>query len=166
MDIINRFDIDAPAAAAWQLLGEEFGEVSRWADPVASSSLDGPLREGVTRMCTIKAIGPFPAGEVTERLSEFNRQKRVLTYEIKNGRPPFLSLLQNSWSLEGRGETSSVASSTMSYRVKWWALPFAPLIAMMMRRTLKPILAQFRDSVQTRHQGAHDARDAPSLSTN
>jgi hypothetical protein len=31
MDIINTFSIAAPVDTTWQLLGEEFGEVSGWA---------------------------------------------------------------------------------------------------------------------------------------
>ena len=157
MDIINKFDIDAPINAAWQLLGEEFGEVSGWADPVTASSLDGPLGEGVTRTCDIKAIGPIAAGEVTETLSEFSRQKKVLTYVIETGRPPFLTHMQNRWTLEGRDATSSIANSTVSYRLTWWAMPFAPVIAIMLKKTIKPLLAQFRDAVQARYEADPDA---------
>ena len=156
MDIINTFDIDAPVNAAWQLLGEEFGDVS-WADPVIASSLDGPLAQGVTRICNVKAIGPIPAGEVTETLSEFNRQKKVLTYVIETGRPPFLTHMQNRWTLEGRDATSSIANSTLSYRLTWWAMPFAPLISIMLKKAIKPLLAQFRDAVQARYQTDPDA---------
>jgi len=163
MDIINTVDIDAPVSTTWQVLGEEFGEVSGWAEPVVASSLDGPLHQGVTRTCNIKAIGPFPAGEVTEELSEFNRQEKVLTYVIKTGRPPFITQMQNRWILEGRDATSSIASSTLTYRLKWWALPFAPLISMMMKKSIKPIFAQFRDAVQARHQ-ADSGAARPSLS--
>jgi hypothetical protein len=152
MDITNTIDIDAPINTTWQVLGEEFGEVSGWADPVAASSLDGPLGEGVTRTCDIKGIGPIAAGEVTEMLSEFNRQKKVLTYVIETGKPPFLTHMQNRWTLERRDAASSVANSTLNYRLKWWAIPFAPLIAIMMKKALKPVFAQFRDAVQARYQ--------------
>jgi hypothetical protein len=152
MDIINKFDIDAPINTAWQLLGEEFGEVSGWAEPVTTSALDGPLDRGVTRSCKIKAVGPFPAGELTEKLSEFNRKTKVLTYVIKTGAPPFLTHIQNRWSIEGRDANSSIANSTITYRLKWWAMPFAPLFSIMMRTSTKPIFAQFRDAVQARYQ--------------
>jgi hypothetical protein len=160
MDIITKFDIDAPVDTAWQLLGEEFGDVS-WSDLVIASSLDGPLDQGVTRACTIDAVGPFPAGELTEALSEFNREEKVLTYVIKTGGPPFLSHIQNRWILEARDATSSSAHSTITYRLEWWAMPFAPLIAMMMRKTLKPLLAQFRDAVQDRFLADPDAARQP-----
>ena len=163
MDITNKFDIDAPLSTAWQLLGEEFGEVSGWAEPVTASSLDGPLSEGVTRTCNVKAIGPIAAGEVTETLSEFNRQKKVLTYVIETGRPPFLTHMQNRWTLEGRDATSSIANSTLSYRLKWWAVPFAPLIAIMLKNTIKPLLAQYRDAVLARYQ-ADSGAARPALS--
>jgi hypothetical protein len=152
MEIINKININAPVDTAWQILGEEFGEVSRWAGPVTASSLAGPLGEGVMRTCEIKATGPFPAGEVTETLSEFNRQNKTLTYVIDSGGPPFVSHIQNRWILEARDATSSVASSTVTYGLKWWAVPFAPLISMLMRSALKPIFDEFRDAVEARSE--------------
>ena len=128
MDIIKSIDIDAPVNITWQILGEEFGEVSSWAEPVEASSLDGPLDQGVTRTCTIKAVGPFPAGKMTETLSEFNREEKVLTYVVETGGPPFLTHLQNRWVLEPRDATSSILNSTITFRLKWWALPFAGAI--------------------------------------
>jgi hypothetical protein len=160
MDIINNIKINAPVNTAWQVLGEEFGEISGWADPVLASSLDRPLDEGVVRTCDIKATGPFPAGQITETLSEFNRQKKILTYLVKTGGPPFVSDLQNRWILEGRDATSSIANSTISYRLKWWAVPFAPLIAIMMKKATAPIFAQFREAVQARFQADRTTGDA------
>jgi len=151
MNIVNSIEINAPLRAAWQILGEEFGEVSDWPEPVVASSLDGPLDQGVTRICNIKATGPFPAGKITETLSEFNREEKTLTYVVASGRPPFLEHLQNRWVLEARGDAASVAKSTISYRVKWWAVPFAPLVAVMLKRATKPIFTQFQDAVQLRH---------------
>jgi len=159
MDIINTVNIDAPVNTAWQVLGEEFGEVSRWAEPVITSSLDGPLDQGVIRTCNIKGVGPIPAGEITELLSEFNRQKKVLTYVVKTGGPPFISHIQNRWILEGRDATSSIVTSTLTYRLKWWAMPFAPLIAILLKKSIKPIFYQFRDAVQARYQADSDAAD-------
>jgi hypothetical protein len=70
---------------------------------------------------------------------------------IETGRPPFLRHLQNRWVIEGGDATSTIVHSTLSYR-SWWALPLAPFIALLMKKTVKPLLAQFRDAVQTRHQ--------------
>jgi hypothetical protein len=152
MDIINTIKINAPVDSAWQVLGEEFGQISDWAAPVLASSLDRPLDEGVVRTCDIRATGPFPEGRITETLSEFNRQKTTLTYVVKTGGPPFLSHLQNRWVLTANDAITSTASSTVTYQLKWWALPFSPFIAALMKKAIKPTYTQFRDAVQAHYQ--------------
>jgi hypothetical protein len=151
MKIHTTRDIDAPASAVWLVLGEQFGEISQWFDGVVKSELDGELAKGATRVCDIKAVGPFPAGQMTETLSEFDRQKKVLTYVVETGGPPFLAHLQNRWVLEANDARSSIATSTVTYRLKWWAKPFGLLIATAMRKSIKPVFAQFRDAVVARY---------------
>ena len=40
MILENEVHVKVPASQAWQLLGEEFGQIAQWAIPITASSLN------------------------------------------------------------------------------------------------------------------------------
>jgi hypothetical protein len=74
MELRNEIVIDAPAAAAWNALGERFDRIGEWAAPIQSSCAVGEAPPGVgfTRACHIAAVGPVKAGTIKERLTAFD----------------------------------------------------------------------------------------------
>src|SRR5262245_23147190 len=93
-------EIDAPAAAAWAVLGERFGDLGAWAAPIASSSLDGELGVGAIRTCQIATFGPLALGTVRERLIAFDPGRMTLAYESVDGLPAFLTSAVNYLSIQ------------------------------------------------------------------
>ena len=63
--------VRAPAAAAWAVLGERFGQIAEWAAPITASSLEGALGVGAVRTCHIAGFGPVAPGAIRERLIDF-----------------------------------------------------------------------------------------------
>jgi len=59
-------ELAAPAARVWTVLGEEFGEVDKFASGVVKSSMEGPVGVGAVRACQTPAFGqgwdPGPEG--------------------------------------------------------------------------------------------------------
>ncbi len=147
MKITTIIDIDVPAARAWKVAGEQFGQVSEWAGPVLSSHLDSPLAEGAVRTCEIRAVGPFPPGEITETLIEFNRQQRSLAYTVGTGKPPILKHLSNRWTIEETGTTKCRLTSTATVTMAWWALPLLPFVRHGLAKNIRAILGQYKDYV-------------------
>ena len=68
MDIETIIDIDAPADAAWEILGERFGAIADGVDAIEASSLSGPLEQGATRTCTIAGFGGMGPMDLHEEL--------------------------------------------------------------------------------------------------
>jgi hypothetical protein len=65
--------VAVPAGTAGELLGERFGQISGWATPIVTSSLDAEVPSaGVTRTCRFVRFGPFPGGVIQERLTAFD----------------------------------------------------------------------------------------------
>ena len=92
MNITTTVEIDAPAATVWKLLGEGFGDWARWAPGIDSSTLQGPLEEGVLRINEAASLGT-----VTQKLVRFDPDALALAYEMIEGLPPFLTALRNDW---------------------------------------------------------------------
>src|SRR5262249_55754755 len=99
MEIRAKVLINAPAQAAWAVLGDEFGEIGQWAAPIVFSSVDSQPGPGAVRTCQIAGFGPFRVGSVKERLLQFDPVAMTLSYESADGMPSFVSRAINHWSV-------------------------------------------------------------------
>ncbi len=106
VDLRAEVVIDAPAAAAWAVLGERFGQIGEWAAPITSSSVDGELTVGAIRTCQFSGFGPFKPGAIRERLFEFDPRAMTLAYESVEGMPSFVKMARNRWTVEPRSAAS------------------------------------------------------------
>jgi hypothetical protein len=142
MKIHTTIDIDAPASAVWNVLGERFGDVAEWTNAIEASSLDQPLGQGAVRTCDLRAFGPVPAGKITEELTHFDRQTRSLTYVVLSGVPRFMRYVENAWSVEALGEGRSRVTSQATFHLAWWVLPMYPLLRIQLRRGLQSFVRE------------------------
>ena len=108
VDLRAEVVIDAPAAAAWAVLGERFGQIGEWAAPITSSGVDGELTVGAIRTCQFSGFGPFKPGVIRERLIEFDTPSMTLAYESVEGMPSFVKSARNRWTVEPRSAASCV----------------------------------------------------------
>ena len=151
MLIERSIEINTSAAAAWEVLGEQFADVSEWADSIVKSSLDGPLDRGVVRTCHIKAVGPIAAGEIKEKLTHFNRDSRSLTYLVLSGTPNVMDSIENAWTIEDTGNDRCTVTSRITFSMKWWALPLAPLMFIPLGQAVRDFLGQLKRRVEVVH---------------
>lgn len=140
--------IDAPAPAVWQVLGEQFGEVSKWADAIIASSVDRPLGQGAVRTCDLKATGPLPAGQITEELTHFNSGAQSMTYVVRSGVPGFMRHLENAWTVKATDDGRSMVTSEVTLRVAWYMLPMTPVIRNQLGGTLQSFIGQLKKTVE------------------
>lgn len=80
LEIHTKIAVNAPAGAAWGVLGERFGDISEWASATTSSKLAGEVGEGQMRTCHIGGIGGVGPMELHERLVEFDRAWRPTSH--------------------------------------------------------------------------------------
>ncbi|TPV94050.1 MAG: SRPBCC family protein [Myxococcales bacterium FL481] len=120
-------ELNASADQAWQLIGEQFGEIGDWASGLRASSLDRKVAVGAVRTCEINGFGPFPAGTIKEELLEFDPAARKFSYAAKSGMPRMFRSAKNRWSIEALGEDRCRVRSHASVDLHWWALPIAKL---------------------------------------
>ncbi len=160
MKIITELDVNASASRAWQVLGEEFGDVAGWSATLASSSLNGTLEVGAVRTCMGTGFGPFPPGAVTEELTHFDREKRAFTYVGRDGIPSFVRHAENAWSVVDTGGNTCQVRSEATLEVAWWLRPVAFLMPWMMRSDMRKFTEELRHMIEhgTPHPRATDAK--------
>jgi hypothetical protein len=108
MELRAEVIIGAPARRVWAVLGEQFGDISRWAAPIQASSIDGAPTVGACRTCHIAGFGPFKPGVIKERLIAFAPEPMSFAYRAVEGLPGFVGDAVNRWSVEPLDEHRSV----------------------------------------------------------
>ena len=99
MDLRVEVLVNAPARAAWAVLGERFADIGDWAAPITASSLEGALGHGAVRTCHTARFGPVPAGAIKEQLLDFDPDSMSFAYEAIDGMPGFMADAVNRWSV-------------------------------------------------------------------
>jgi len=149
MQYVMQLEIDAPARAAWMVLGEQFGQIARWTSTLDESWLEGDLGPGALRVCqSSQSFGPFPPSKVTERLLDYDPALMELRYEATQGMPAMFREAVNHWRIETVSDTRCRVVSTAQVRLAWWALPLTPLMRIMMKSPMKAFELEVRRAVE------------------
>lgn len=129
MELHQEIHINSPASAAWEVIGQQFGQIGRWAAPIRSSCPvgDQPAGIGSMRACTIADFGPVKAGVIKERIVEFDAKEMRLAYEAVEGLPRFFGQSVNRWSVHAVGESSCVVRIHATVRIHGLAAILEPL---------------------------------------
>ncbi len=131
LNIDTTIDLEASASEAWKVFGEGFGTWDTWSDGIVSSSLNGPVAQGVTRTNDAKGFGMM-----SQELTEYDPDARALTYEIRTGMPAVIRTVRNAWTIEELGENRSRIVGRARFELTWWAIPLTPLLRKKMAGSL------------------------------
>ena len=141
MKLKTTHEIDASADAVWELMGERFADIGEWSDTVVSSSLDGDLGEGAVRTCELKPT-PAASGHIQERITKFDRAGRSVAFDIIDGLPGFMRLVNSAWTIEPMGANKARGVNTLTIKVAWYMVPMLPLIRVQFAKTIKSFIPQ------------------------
>lgn len=142
-------EVEAPAAEAWRVLGDQFGTIGEWASGLRASSLDGAVGVGAVRTCDVADFGPFSAGRITEEVLEFDRRAMRFTYASRSGMPRMVQAAKNRWSIEALGSDRCRVRSHASIDLHWWALPLATWAGWGMRSGADRFVEELRHRIET-----------------
>lgn len=136
MEFDTKIEVSAPAEKAWQVIGEQFGDISDWSATLESSFLKGILGVGATRTCKGKGFGPFPPSTIVEKLTHFDPEKYQFTYEASKGLPAFIKKAKNAWSVETIDKDNCVIHTRAHVILSVWMKPFGWLLPMVLKRDM------------------------------
>jgi len=146
VELHSEIPIDAPAADAWAVLGEAFGDIGTWASAIAASSLDGPLEAGAVRTCDLASFAFMRGGTIQEHLDRFEPDGMRFAYTATDGMPWFIRQATNRWSVTPDGPDRCIVRSHATVDLVGW---FAPLQGLM-RRQLSAGTAAFAEELRHR----------------
>lgn len=144
MDMRHEIVLETSAAAAWQLLGEEFADIATWSASLAASSIVGDLGVGGGRVCEGLGFGPFPPSRITETLTQFDREEMALTYVATEGLPPFVRRAENRWTVEALAPHRCRVHMHATVSLVWWARPVGFLLPNLLARDVGRFVDELR----------------------
>ncbi len=139
MQVTTTKEINAPASAVWDLMGEGFGDISEWLDAVTKSTINGPVETGAVRICELK---PAPGAPDTlhEKLTEFDPKTRRVAYDVVDGLPGFIRKVNASWVFEPAGGERTKVTNVLTMEVAWWMRPMLPMLLRKFQKTIAGII--------------------------
>ncbi len=140
MIVHTAVDLPCSAAEAWALFGEGFGSWADWAPGIESSTLGGPLAQGVVRVNQTASLGT-----VRQELVVFDREGRTLAYEMASNLPPFFSKARNDWTIEEVGPESSRLRGEALFVLAADAEPMRPKLQGKMGMALETFASALRE---------------------
>ena len=103
MQLTRTTMVNASADKVWQILGDDFNNVSNWASAVIDSTAIPDQPEGSGRVCNVKGFG-----QVTESIYHYDDNNRELSFILAGGKVPFfMRKIDNTWGVTPKGENRS-----------------------------------------------------------
>lgn len=146
MDLNVEVVINAPAHAAWAVLGDCWGHIGRWAAPITASFLNGEPCTGAVRTCHIARFGPVAPGLIKERLLAFDPETMSFTYEAIEGMPQFIERAVNRWSVRALDDRRCVVRSHALVELRG----LMALLGFLLRRNFRANGARVLDELRYR----------------
>ena len=107
MNITQQVSINTSADKVWDILGNDFPNITKWAVRMLASAGDkelGPI--GGRQVTTVEY------GNAAETLYKFDSERRELAYSLSGETlPPILSDITTTWRIEPNGENQSVVTN-------------------------------------------------------
>lgn len=149
MELVQEIIINKPIAACWEVLGNQYTEIYKWASPVHHAEGDKkPKLNGAAcdiRGCTVEGMG-----DITEKLIAFDPSTYYLAYEVNSGLPNMMKAAQNSWKL------TAIDATHTKVNMKGAIVPkgimgklMKPLIKLQFDRMTKHLMEEFKYYVET-----------------
>lgn len=146
--------IDAPAAAAWEVLGPQFTEIDRWASFVKTSR---PIERNEVPAGVVAApTAPVPGRETTtkvkivEVITAYSDTNRSLTFQGV-GLPKIITLVKDDQSVRADSETSCTAIFDVTMNFKGPFAIFGPVMKKRMTKQFGGILDDLKVHVEAVH---------------
>lgn len=147
MKIIKQLVIGKPIEEVWDVLGNQFGEIDRWASLIHKSEMSGePTIPGLSH--SIRST-ETTGGPTKQQLTAFNPNKHTIAYKAIAGTPVFFKSVNAEWSLVKKDD--NITGLTLDFEVQFKGLGFLlmPLVKIKLGKVGDELLDDFKFYVET-----------------
>lgn len=145
MKIERELSIAKNIEAAWDVLGNQFADMDKWASFVSKSEMSGDPKE----VGSIRSM-ETTNGHTKQKVTSFDASNHSLSYAGIEGVPFFLENVSASWSLSAIDENSTSLVLNFSADTKGIAgLFLGPVVKMKFGKIAGELLDDFKVFVET-----------------
>ncbi|MEM6455359.1 MAG: SRPBCC family protein [Acidobacteriota bacterium] len=113
--IEQRRVVDASSERAWEVLADQFGDVSAWSSVISHSTLTGrrgTSLKGAVRSCEVPGTPGFK-----EFVVAYDKNAMMLAYQVQEGLPPFVQRALNTWRIQPLSANRAVVSMRLELAI-------------------------------------------------
>ena len=146
MRIVKELSIAKPVEEVWEVLGNQFGEIDKWASIISHSEVSGQAKlAGVNY--SIRST-KTTQGDTQQELTGFNPDKHVISYKSISGTPAIIKQVSAHWSLEKRGENDTHLVLDFIAKMKGLGFILAPIAKIKLGKVGDVLLDDFKYYVE------------------
>lgn len=132
--------------AAWNVLGLDFANASKWASAVNHSEGRGNAFNGSN--CSERGCSTT-MGSIKEKLYAFSNENFTLAYEVAEGMPSMIKSATNTWKLIDVGHNTCKLQITMDIRMGgFFGSLLKPMVKMQMSKMGNHLVEDFAHYVE------------------
>ncbi len=146
MRIIKKLFIDKPVEEVWEVLGNQFGQIDKWASLISHSEVSGPATlPGVDY--SIRST-KTTSGDTQQELTRFDPGNHTIAYKSISGTPPIIKQVKAHWSLEDNGNNDTVLVLDFVAEMRGLAFLLTPIVKMKMGKVGDTLLDDLKYYVE------------------
>ena len=146
MKIIKQLTINKPIEEVWDVLGNQFGEIDKWASLIHQSEMSGEsTMPGLSH--SIRST-ETTGGPTKQELTAFNPDKHTIAYKAIAGAPGFFKSVNAEWSLVKKDENMTGLTLDFDVQFKGLAFLLTPVVKMKLGKVGDELLDDFKFYVE------------------
>ncbi|MEL6560832.1 MAG: SRPBCC family protein [Bacteroidota bacterium] len=152
MEIRQETIINKSIADCWEILGNQYVDIYKWASPVNHAEGDG--KSGLNgAACDIRGCHVSGMGDIKEKLTDFDPENHYLAYEVITGLPAMMKAAKNSWKLSAiNAEQTRLNMAGVIQPKGILGSLLKPVLKMQFDKMTKNIVEEFKHYVETGEQ--------------
>lgn len=149
MELISEIIVNKPIKECWEILGNQYTEIHKWASPVNHAEGDGKTGPNGAS-CDIRGCNVDGMGDIAEKLTAFDPKSYYLSYEIVSGLPSMMKAGRNSWKLTAINDTHTKVNMKGAIEPKGFiGTLMKPMMKMQFGKMTKNLMEEFKHYVET-----------------
>ena len=126
MNIIKKTTINKPVEEVWEVLGNQFGQISNWASLIKESKVYGDsklsgVNYSIRETNTLKGI-------TKQEITSFEPVKHSLSYKSISGTPPIIKEVRAHWSLKKNESNNTMLVMDFTADMKGLGFILVPIV--------------------------------------
>ena len=146
MKIVKKLTINKPVAEVWDVLGNQFGEIDKWASLISRSEMSGEsTMPGMPH--SIRST-ETTGGPTKQELTAFKPEQHIIAYKAIAGTPGFFKSVNAEWSLINKNDNATDLTLDFEVQLKGLGALLTPIVKMKLGKVGDELLDDFKFYVE------------------